>query len=288
MTSCKKPSSGPGVTCRGSAPMTGPSRNGCSVSRNLLTDADQAARSRPIPVQDHCAEDVRDDTWLDQVLDRQLVSGVLQYLSLAHQTVLAETFYCGGTPATVARQLGIPPGTTRSQLTMRCTPCASSCKSGTRPLSDELPPAGDSPAANADGGTTVLTDIRPGRRLIAVMLLAAAALDLTRCGLVLVTARHAGPAAGLVAAGLAAAALSLCSARGCQIGRRWSGWAALLIGAASAPQAAASGFHAPFTATDTATAVLGVLLAVAVLATAGRTGQPFTENPCTTGRRATR
>src|SRR4029077_14403655 len=80
MTSCKKPSSGPGVTCRGSAPMTGPSRNGCSVSRNLLTDADQAARSRPIPVQDHCAEDVRDDTWLDQVLDRQLVSGVLQYL----------------------------------------------------------------------------------------------------------------------------------------------------------------------------------------------------------------
>jgi hypothetical protein len=283
MTSCKNHSSGPGVTCRGSAPMTGPSRNGCSVSRNLLTDADQAARSRPIAVQDQCAEDVRDDTWLDQVLDRQLVSGVLQYLSLAHQTVLAETFYCGGTPATTARQLGIPPGTTRSQLTTRCTPCASSCKSGTRPRSDELPPAGDPPAA-----TTVLTDIRPGRRLIAVMLLAAAALDLTRCGLVLVTARHAGPAAGLVAAGLAAAALSLCSARGCQIGRRWSSWAALLIGAASAPQAAASGFHAPFTATDTATAVLRVLLAVAVLATVGRTGQPFTENPYTTDGRATR
>ena len=92
----------------------------------------------------------------------------------------------------------------------------------------------------------------------------------------------------LVAAGLAAAALSICSARGCQIGRRWSGWAALLIGAASAPQAAASGFHAPFTATDTATAALGVLLTVAVLATAGVTGQPLTENPCTTDRRATR
>jgi hypothetical protein len=45
----------------------------------------------------------------------------------------------------------------------------------------------------------------------------------------------------------------------------------LLIGAASAPQAAASGFHAPYTIPDTATAVLGVLLAVAVLATAGRT-----------------
>jgi len=90
-------------------------------------------------------------------------------------------------------------------------------------MDSELPPVGDVPAANADCGATVLTDVWAGRRLIAVMLLAAAALDLTRCGLVLVTARHAGPVAGLVAAGLAAAALSLGSARGCQIGRRWSG-----------------------------------------------------------------
>ena len=145
------------------------------------------------------------------------------------------------------------------------------------------------PGANTDGKTTVpTTAIRPGRRLIAVMLLAAAALDLTRCGLVLVTARHPGPAAGLIATGLAAAALSLYSARGWQIGRRWSGWAALLIGAASAPQAAASGFHTPFTATDTATAALGVLLTVAVLATVGLTGQPFTETRCASDRRATR
>jgi hypothetical protein len=147
---------------------------------------------------------------------------------------------------------------------------------------------GDASAANADRETTVPAAIRPGRRLIAVMLLAAAALDLTRCGLVLVTARHAGPTAGLVAAGLAAGALSLCSARGCQIGRRWSSWAALLIGATSAPQAAASGFHTPFTATDTATAALGILLTVAVLATAGLTGQPFTETRCTSDRRANR
>jgi hypothetical protein len=48
----------------------------------------------------------------------------------------------------------------------------------------------------------------------------------------------------------------------------------LLIGATSAPQAAASGFHAPYTIPDTATAALGVLLTVAVLATAGLTGQP--------------
>jgi hypothetical protein len=144
------------------------------------------------------------------------------------------------------------------------------------------------PPANTDGETTVPAATRPGRSLIAAMLLAAAALDLTRCGLVLATARYPAPAAGLVAAGLAAAALSLYSARGWQIGRRWSGWAALLIGAASAPQAAASGFHAPFTATDTATAALGILLTVAVLATAGLTRQSFTENYRTTDRRATR
>jgi hypothetical protein len=148
-------------------------------------------------------------------------------------------------------------------------------------MNSHLP--GDFLAAGADGGTTApAADIWPGRRLIAVLLLAAAALDMTRCGLVLATARHTGQAAGLVAAGLAAAALSLWTARGCRGRRRWSGWVALLIGAASAPQAAASGFHAPFTAPDTATAVLGVLLTVAVLATVGRTGQPgqFTETSC--------
>jgi len=109
------------------------------------------------------------------------------------------------------------------------------------------------------------------RRLIALLLLAAAALDLTRCGLILATARHPAHAAGLVAAGLAAATVSGSAARGHLRGRRWPAWAAVLIGAASAPQAAASGFGAPFTIPDTATAVLGILLAVTVLATAGRT-----------------
>ena len=150
---------------------------------------------------------------------------------------------------------------------------------------------GNAPAADADDGRTApAADIRPGRRLIAVMLLGAAALDLTRCGLVLATAGPGGPAGGLVAAGLAAAALSLWTARGYQGSRRWPGWAALLIGVASAPQAAASGFHAPFTAPDTATAALGALLTVAVLATAGRTGQPGPSagNPCAIGRPGTR
>jgi hypothetical protein len=79
------------------------------------------------------------------------------------------------------------------------------------------------------------------------MLVAAAARDLTRCGLVMVAVRHPASAAGLVVVGLAAAALSVRTARGCQGGQRWAVWAALLTGAASAPQAAVSGFSTPYT-----------------------------------------
>lgn len=127
-------------------------------------------------------------------------------------------------------------------------------------------------ADDDDGSQTASPAARSthSRRLIAVMLLGAAALDLTRCGLVVATARHAAPAAWLIAAGLAATAISIGAAHGCRGGRRWSAPGAVLIGAASAPQAAASGFHAPYAIPDTATAVLGVLVAVAVLATAGQ------------------
>jgi hypothetical protein len=140
-----------------------------------------------------------------------------------------------------------------------------------------------SPAAGADSRTTLPAAVsRPARRLIAVMLVAAAALDLTRCGLVMVAVRHTASAAGLVVIGLAAAALSVRTARGCQGGQRWAVWAALLTGAASAPQAAVSGFSTPYTIPDTATAVLGVVLAMAVLATIGRTGVPGDniQSPC--------
>jgi hypothetical protein len=122
-----------------------------------------------------------------------------------------------------------------------------------------------------DGGqVAAAADTQVVRRLIVILLLTAAALDLTRCGLVMTAPRPSAPTAGLVAAGLAAAALTARTARGCRIGRRWAGWAALLIGAASAPQAAVSGFGSPFTIPDTATAVLGMLLAITILATAGR------------------
>ena len=124
---------------------------------------------------------------------------------------------------------------------------------------------------DAEGGKTEpATGTQTVRRLIVLMLFTAAALDLTRCGLVMAAARHPGPTAGLVAAGLAAAALTARTARGCRAGRRWAGWAALLIGLASAPQAAASGFRSPYLIPDTATAALGILLAVTILATAGR------------------
>ena len=123
---------------------------------------------------------------------------------------------------------------------------------------------GDGGTAAAAAGTQVV------RRLIVVMLFTAATLDLTRCGLAVAAARHPAPPAGLVTAGLAAAALTARIARGCQAGRRWAGWAALLTGVASAPQAAASGFRTPYLIPDTATAALGILLAITILATAGR------------------
>ena len=131
--------------------------------------------------------------------------------------------------------------------------------------------SGDTPVADAygTGGPPAATRV-PIRRITAAMLLAAALLDLTRCGLVMGTVPQAGAAAGLVSVGLAAAAVSLWTACGCQRGARWSGWAAFLIGIASGPQAAASGFHAVYAIPDMATAVLGVLVAAGVLATAGR------------------
>ena len=87
------------------------------------------------------------------------------------------------------------------------------------------------------------------------------------------------PGGGRGAGGVAATALPLAragvrTARGCQAGRRWGGWAALLIGASSAPQASASGFRSPYTIPDTATVALGILLAVTILATAGRAEAP--------------
>jgi len=87
------------------------------VARNLLIDANRAARARPTTTPPpESAGEVGTDAGLEEILDRELVSAALQHLSAAHQSVLVETFYRGGTMATVARELGIPHGTARSRL----------------------------------------------------------------------------------------------------------------------------------------------------------------------------
>ena len=155
------------------------------------------------------------------------------------------------------------------------------------PVSEPTPGRRSAGTESAPGACA--SDSQAARWLIAMLLLAAAALDLTRCGLVLTTARHPALADGLVAAGLAAAAVSIWIARACLSSRQWPIWAAMLIGTASAPQAAVSGFGTPYAIPDTATAALGILLAVAVLATAGRTTQgQLTENQCAIDKEATR
>src|SRR4029078_6849405 len=58
------------------------------VARNLLIDADRAARARPATVQEQPDEEAGTDPGLDQVLDRELVSAALQQLSPGHQAVL--------------------------------------------------------------------------------------------------------------------------------------------------------------------------------------------------------
>jgi hypothetical protein len=132
----------------------------------------------------------------------------------------------------------------------------------------------------ARGTSSVATRGGTGRRLIGTLLISAAAMDLTRCSLVLLTLRHLVPGIFLVAAGIGASALSVTAARGFRAGRRWAGLAALVIGLASAPLAAASGFQAPFTILDLATAIVGIVLGVAILATIARGTPGHAVSPC--------
>ena len=116
-------------------------------------------------------------------------------------------------------------------------------------MRNRLPP---DPPIDADRGAAA--GDRHGLLLVTVLLAAAAATDLSRCCIVVVAARPGQPAAGLIAAGLASAALSLAAARGSHRGRGWASWAAVLIGITSAPQAAATGFRALYAVPNTATA----------------------------------
>ena len=85
------------------------------VARNLLIDANRAARARPMTVPGPAGE-IATDSGVEEILDRELVSAAIRHLSPAHQSVLVAAFYRGGTMAAVARELGIPHGTARSRL----------------------------------------------------------------------------------------------------------------------------------------------------------------------------
>jgi hypothetical protein len=102
----------------------------------------------------------------------------------------------------------------------------------------------DTVATDAEGRKTApATGTQVVRRLIVVMLLTAAAPDLTRCGLVMAAARYPAPTAGLVTAGLAAATLTARTTRGCrhyrprasqQLGRQVAGFVLHHLRSASA------------------------------------------------------
>lgn len=102
------------------------------------------------------------------------------------------------------------------------------------------------------------------QRLLPALLLTLALLDLTRCGLLLGSSRNP-LSVPLLAGSVAAAVASFLGARAYRGSRRWAGAAALVIGIAAAPQAAAAGFRTPFTWPDLASLMLGATIAVAVL-----------------------
>jgi hypothetical protein len=101
--------------------------------------------------------------------------------------------------------------------------------------------------------------------LLAALLVLTAAADLARCGIGLTITGNTTRTVLLVASGVLAAGASVLTAGGALQRRRWALWSAGLVGLASAPQAAASGFRSPYDVPDVATAVLGLLLMATVL-----------------------
>jgi RNA polymerase sigma-70 factor, ECF subfamily len=98
------------------------------VARNLLIDANRAARARPVTVPEQPAGEAGTDSGLEEILDRQLVSAALRHLSPAHQSVLVE-------PSTAARPRPRSPASSAYRTaqpehgcTTRSTHCASNSK----------------------------------------------------------------------------------------------------------------------------------------------------------------
>jgi RNA polymerase sigma-70 factor (ECF subfamily) len=162
-----------------------PVRLAVQVARNLLIDADRAARSRPVTVP---GIPPRIAAGRRAGPDPQPPAPGRRSPALvrpAHRTVLVGTFYRGSTLTSLARQLGV-------RRAPAVAPALRAARGAAVP--------GRSP------GHVLMGTHRPGRFLITGLLVLAAALDLTRCGIVVMTARHGRQAAGLVAVGLAAAA----------------------------------------------------------------------------------
>jgi len=118
--------------------------------------------------------------------------------------------------------------------------------------------------------------IRPSARLpwaatalLVALLALAAVVDSWRCAVGLRLDGGTTRIAWLVAAGAAAALVCVITALGALRGQEWALWSAAFIGIASAPQAAATGFHPPYAAPDSATLALGLLLLVTVLTGVG-------------------
>jgi RNA polymerase sigma-70 factor (ECF subfamily) len=86
------------------------------VLRNVLIDANRAARARPANVLDDTLIDREVDGGYEDLLNRGLLGQALQQLSPAHRQVLLETYYHDLPAERVAARLGIPAGTVRSRL----------------------------------------------------------------------------------------------------------------------------------------------------------------------------
>jgi RNA polymerase sigma-70 factor, ECF subfamily len=88
------------------------------VTRNLLTDAARAARTRPaMPTADFAvSREPSHDGGLDGLLDHTELTEAMRRLSPVHREILIETFFRDAATHTTARRLGVPPGTVRSRL----------------------------------------------------------------------------------------------------------------------------------------------------------------------------
>ncbi len=106
--------------------------------------------------------------------------------------MLVEVFYGGDSVARAARQLGIPHGTARSRLHYALQALRGQLDAHEAAAAENGCLLADATAAAAGGAAGPFAARLPARRVTAMLLLAAAALDLTRCGLVAATVRQAG------------------------------------------------------------------------------------------------